>query len=69
MGTQWENCLDGTECQVLFDTAASKSFMSMSHYLHCKSLHSLPNFASRTQRIQMGNGQFVSVLFIIPLTI
>ena len=32
--------------------------------MHCKSLHSLPKFASKTQRIQVGNGQFVSVLFI-----
>ena len=31
--------LDGTECQILLDTGASKSFMSRSHYLHCKSLH------------------------------
>ena len=26
--------LDGTECQTLLDTEASKSFMSKSHYLH-----------------------------------
>ena len=32
--------LDGTECQILLDTVASKSFMSKSNYLHCKSLHS-----------------------------
>ena len=37
--------------------------------MHCKSLHSLPQFASRTQRIQVGNGQFVSVLFLIPITV
>ena len=37
--------LDGTECQVLLDTGASKSFMSKSHYLHCKSCHSLPKYA------------------------
>ena len=61
--------LDGTECQILLDTGASKSFMSKSHYLHCKSLHSLPKFASKTQRNQVGNGQFVSVLFIIPIII
>ena len=48
---------------------ASKSFMSKSHYLHCKSLHSLPKFASKTQRIQVGNVQFVSVLFIIPIIV
>ena len=61
--------LDGTECQILLDTGASKSFMSKSHYLHCKSLHSLPKFASKTQRIQVGSGQFISVLFIIPIMV
>ena len=47
----------------------SKSFMSKSFYMQCKSLHSLPKFASKTQRIQMGNGQCVSVFFIIPVII
>ena len=58
---------DSTECQILLDTGASKSFMSKSHYLHCKSLNSLPKFASKTQRIQVGNRQYVSVLFVIPV--
>ena len=61
--------LDGTKCQILLDTGVSKSFMSKSHYLHCKSLHSLPKFASKTQRIQVGNGQYVSILFIIPIIV
>ena len=43
--------LDGSECQISLDTGASKSFMSKSHYLQCRSLHSLPKFASKTQRI------------------
>ena len=43
--------------------------MSKSFYRHCKSLQSLPKFASKTQRIQVGNGQFVSVLFVIPVII
>ena len=47
----------------------SKSFMSKSHYLRCKSLHLLPKFASNTQRIQVGDGQYASVLFIIPIVI
>ena len=59
-----EKLLDGTEWQILLDTGASISFMSKSHYMCCKSLNSLPKFASRMQRIQVGNGQFVSVLFI-----
>ena len=61
--------LDGTECQLLLDTDASKSFMSKSFYMIGKSLHSLPKFASKTQRIQVGNGQCVSVLFILPVII
>ena len=32
--------LEGTECQILLDTKANKSFMSRSHYLHFKSFHS-----------------------------
>ena len=61
--------LDGTKCQLLLDTGASKSFMSKSFYMCCKSLHSLPKFAATMQRIQMGNGQCISVLFIIPVII
>ena len=61
--------LDGTECQISLDMGASKSFMSKSHYLCCKSLHLLSQFASKTQRIQLGNGQFATVLFIIPMVV
>ena len=59
-------------CWILLDTGASKSYMSKSHYLWCKPLHSLPKFASKTQKKkkkQVGNGQFVSVLFIIQIVI
>ena len=61
--------LDGTECQLLLDMGTSKSYMSKSFYMQCKSLHSLPKCMSKTQRIQAGNGQWVSVLFIIPVII
>ena len=43
--------------------------MLKSYYVSCKSLHSLPKFVSKTQRIQIGNGQFVSVLLIIPVIV
>ena len=68
-GYMVEKLLDDMECQILLVMGASKSFLSKSHYLRCKSLHSLPKFASKTQRIQVGNGQCVSVLFIIPIVI
>ena len=61
--------LDGMECRILLDTGATKSYMSKSYYLQCKTIHALPKFSSNTQRIQMGNGQYVSVLFVIPVVI
>ena len=66
---QWNmvgKLLDGTVCQILLDTGPSKSCMFKSHYLRCKSLHSLLRFVSKTQRIQVGNGQYISLLFSIP---
>ena len=60
---------NGEECQILLDTGASKSYMSKSYYLRCKSLHNLPKFASKIQRIQVGNGQYVGVLFVIPVIV
>ena len=59
--------LDGTECKILLDMGSTKSYMSKSYYLRCKALHALPKFSSNTQKIQAGNGQYVSVLFVIPV--
>ena len=59
--------LDDTECDILVDTSTSKSYMSKSYFLRCKSLHSLPKVTSTTTRIQVGNGQYVGVLFVIPV--
>ena len=39
--------LDGTECELLLDMGASKSFMSKSFYMQCKSLHSLSKFMAK----------------------
>ena len=61
--------LDGTECQILLDTGATKFYMSKSYYLRCKTLQAFPKFSSNMQRIQVGNGQYVSVLFVIPVII
>ena len=33
--------LDNTDCSILIDTGASKSYMSKSYYMRCKSLHLL----------------------------
>ena len=58
---------DGTKCQLLLDTGASKSFMSKSFYMCCKSLHTLPKFTATTQKIQVG--QCIGVLFIITVIV
>ena len=54
---------------MLLDTEASESYMSKTHYLRYKSLHSFPKCASEMHRNQLGNGQYVSVLFIILIVI
>ena len=61
--------LNGEECQILLDTGASKSYLSKAYYLRWKSLHNLPKFASKAQRIQVGNSQYVGVLFVILVII
>ena len=70
-GQGYTNCklLDNTECSILIDTGASKSYMSKSYYMQCKSLHALSKFALTTQRVQVGNGQYVAVLFVIPVIV
>ena len=40
--------MDKTECTILIDTGASKSYMSKSYYMRCKSLHGLAKFSSTT---------------------
>ena len=51
----------------MVDTGASKSYMSKLYFLRCKSLHSLPKFTSTATEIQVGNGQYEGVLFVIPV--
>ena len=61
--------LDGTDCEILIDAGASKSYMSKSYFMQCNSLHAMPKFTSSTRRIQVGNGQYVGVLFVILVII
>ena len=55
--------LDGTDCHVLIDTGMSKSYMSKSYFLQCQNLYVMPKLTSSMKRIQVGNGQYVGVLF------
>ena len=60
---------DRTDCNILIETGASQSYMSKSFYMQSKILHALAKFAPTTQRIQVGNGQYVAGLFVIPVII
>ena len=53
-------------CEILVDAGMSKSCMSKSYFMRFKSLHSLPKFTSTTTTIQVGNGQYIGVLSVIP---
>ena len=59
--------LDNRECSILIGAGVMRSYMSKSYYMQCKSLHTLPNFASTMHRVQVGDGQCVAVLLVIPL--
>ena len=61
--------LDQTECSILIDMGARKSYVSKSYYMRCKSLHTLSKFASTMQRVHVGNGQYVAVLFVNPVIV
>ena len=61
--------LHGTECEILIDMGRSKSCMSKSYYMQCRSLNVMPKFTSTTKRIQVGNRQYVGVLFVILVII
>ena len=46
------------------------NLLCLSHIIHAAYLYIYyPKFASKMQRIQVANGQFISVLFIIPIVI
>ena len=59
--------LDDTECDIFVDTGTRKSYMSKLYFLRCKILRALPTFTSTTIRIQVGNIQYVGVLFVMPV--
>ena len=58
---------DGTKMRILFDTGATRSFMSKSFYMRNRQLHTLPKFTSPCKAIMVGSGQCMSVLFVIPI--
>ena len=60
---------DKTDCNILIDTGVSQLHMSKLFYMQSKILHALPKFVPTTQRIQVGYGQYLAVLFVILVII
>ena len=60
---------DGTKIRILFDTRATRSFMSKNFYMRNRQLHSLPKFTSPCKAIMVGSGQCISVLFVVPIIV
>ena len=61
--------LHQTPLRMLFNTGASKSYMSKSYYMANQSLHKIPKFSTSSKGIMLGNGQHVTVLFVIPVVV
>ena len=56
----------GGMIDILLDTGASKSYMSKAFYMRHTHLHKYPKFHSTIRNLQVGNGELVAALFIIP---
>ena len=62
----WGQFTGGGMIDILLDTGASKSYMSKGFYMTHPHLHRYPKFNSTIRNSQVGNGELVAALFIIP---
>ena len=56
----------GGMIDIFLDTGASKSYMSKGFYMRHPHLHRYPKFNSTIKNLQVGNGELVAALFVIP---
>ena len=56
----------GGMLDILLDTGASKSSMSKAFYMRHPHLHKYLKFNSTIRNLQIGNGELVATLFVIP---
>ena len=54
---------------MLLDSGASKSYMSKAYYMKNTTLHSLPKYDTHIKCLQVGNGNKVAALFVVPVII
>ena len=62
----WGQFVEGGMIDILLDTGASKSYMSKGFYMRHPHLHKFLKFNSTIRNLQVGNGELVAVLFVIP---
>ena len=62
----WGQFVGGGMLDILLDTGASKSYMSKGSYMRHPHLHKYPKFNSTVRNLQVGNGELVATLFVIP---
>ena len=63
---KWGQFIGGSMLDILLDTGASKSYMSKGFYMRHPHLHKYPRFNSMVRNLQVGNGELVATLFVIP---
>ena len=62
----WGQFVGGRMLDILLDTGASKSYMSKGFYMRHPHLHKYPKLNSMVKNLQVGNGELVATLFVIP---
>ena len=65
----WGQFVGGGMIDILLDTGASKSYKSKGFYMRHPHLHKYPKFHSTIRNLQVGNGELVAALFVIPLVL
>ena len=62
----WGQFVGGGMLDILLDIGTSKSYMSKGFYMRHPHLHKYPKFNSTVKNLQVGNGELVATLFVIP---
>ena len=62
----WGQFVGGGMLDILLDTGASKSSMSEAFYMRHPYLHTYLKFNSTMRNLQVGNGELVATLIVIP---
>ena len=62
----WGQFVGGGMLDILLDTGASKSYVSKAFYMRHPYLHKYLKFNSAIRNLQVGNGELVATLFVIP---